>query len=131
MVDFNLEGLRELEGINNELSSIKAKLEAYINLKKYSEGIGEISLNNSHVKRICLLVGLSNNDKRDMQEVNKMVTSKQSQPYVSTFFTKSGMRETFVALIKLRYHSEEVEWNSPSQLSKILGYEILKGRDIL
>lgn len=31
MIDINLEGLRQLEGINDSLSSIKTKLEEYIN----------------------------------------------------------------------------------------------------
>lgn len=131
MIDINLEGLRLLDGINDSLSSIKAKLEEYINLKQYGYGIREISLNNSQVMRICLLVGLSNNDKRDMAEINKLTTSKQNQPIVSTFFTKSGLKDTFIALIKMRYHNEEVQWESSSQLSKILGYEMLRGRDIL
>lgn len=131
MIDINLEGLRMLDGINDSLSSIKTKLEEYINLKEYTYGVREVSLKNSQVMRICLLVGLSNNDKRDMMEINKLVTSQQNQPYVSTFFTKSALKETFIALIKMRYHNEEVQWESASQLSKILGYEMLRGRDIL
>ena len=126
-----LEGLRFTEGMQEMISDIKQSLEQRINLKEYSENVRPVVLNNSQVMRTCMLVGLSDATPRDCKVANGLNMSKSAEPLPSTFFTKAGLKEVFEALLKLRYHDMDAEWNSPSFISKIIAQEILRGRDIL
>ena len=81
--------------------------------------------------RICMLVGLSDKGKRNVDEVNKIHISSSAVPYTATFFTKANVRSVFEALIKLRYCDVDAEWSSNAFVSKVLGAEMLRGRDIL
>ena len=129
--NMKLEGLRFVEGMQNMLFDVKQAIEQRINLKEYSENVRPVTLNLSPVMRICLLVGLSDSAGRTLDLANSLSISKNTEPYPGTFFTKANLRSLFEALLKLRYHNIDAEWDAPSFLSKVVAQEILRGRDIL
>jgi len=119
-------------GMHNQIQDVKNALEQRINLDEYSENIRPVTLNFSIVLRICLLAGLSDNCKRTTDDIINNNITLNNTPYPTTFFTKADIGSMFEALLKLRYHDvEEVDWNIPTNVSKAIGREILRGRGIL
>ncbi len=119
-------------GMHNQIQDVKNALEQRINLKEYSENLRPITLNFSIVLRSCLLAGLSDNCKRTVDDILNCNITLDNTPYPTTFFTKADIGSLFEALLKLRYHNvEEVDWSIPGNVSKAIGREILRGRDIL
>lgn len=131
MIELNFEAAKPFDGINELLMDVKHKLEQRINLAEYSDNVRPVTVPKVTVQRICLLVGLSDNGKRNMEDVAKVVVSKANFTYNASFFTKDNLKRVFSALIRLRYGKLDVAWESPSQLSKIIGYEIIRGHEIL
>lgn len=122
---------KAIEGMHDRIQDVKAALEQRINLGEYSENIQTVTLNFSVVLRICLLAGLSDKSVRSIEDVNKYNLAASSTPYASTFFTKANIGQLFAALIKMRYHEVEANWQDGGWLSKVIGREILRGREIL
>lgn len=120
-----------IEGMHDRIQDVKTALEQRINLKEYSENIQTVTLNFSVVLRICLLAGLSDKAPRNADDVNKLNLTVSSTPYATTFYTKANIGQLFATLIKLRYHDVEANWLDARWLSKVVGREILHGRDIL
>ena len=131
MIELNFEAAKQIDGINDLLSDIRHKMEQKLNLNEYSDNVRPVTIPKITIQRICLLVGLSDNSPRNMDEVSKIVISKAPYTYNASFFTKDNLKKVFSALIKLRYNGLDVSWDSPSQLSKIIGFEIMRGREIL
>ena len=131
MIDIKLDGARQIEGIGELLSDVKSALEERINLSEYTDHIRPVLLNMSTTMRTCLLVGLSDAHERKMSEVNEMTVSRNSEPYPSSFYSKADFKKVLVALLKMRYHHLDVAWDSASQIAKILGHEMMRGRKIL
>ena len=131
MIDIKLDGARQIEGIGELLSDVRAAIEKRINLSEYSDNIRPVTLTMTTTMRTCLLVGLSDSHERRMAEVNEMVVSRNNEPYPSPFYTKGDFKRVLVALLKLRYHDLDVAWESSSQVAKILGHEMMRGRKIL
>lgn len=129
--DIKLEGIRILDDTHDLLEDVKHELERRLNLTDYSEAVRPVVLNFTTVMRICLLVGLSDNSPRNKAQIDKLVTSAGMQPLGGSFFTKSNIKNVFVALIKLRYKDIDAEWQNTTFLSKVLFSEMMRGRDIL
>ena len=120
------------QNMHNSIQDVKSALEQRINLNEYSENLRPITLNFSIVLRSCLLAGLSDNCKRTADDVLNSNIILDNTPYPTTFFTKADIGSMFEALLKLRYHDVEyVDWSIPANVSKAIGREILRGRDIL
>ena len=62
-------------------------------------------------------------------KANRMIVSKNNEPYPSPFYAKGNFKKLVVTLLKLRYHELEVAWESTSQVAKILGHEMMRGRN--
>jgi len=130
-IDITIEGLYYTDGIYEELSDVKSLLEQRINLNEYTSGIKSILLPQTTVMRTCMLVGLTDSKERDLDKLKSLELAKNRQPLQASFFTKSGLKRTFSALIKMRYFGLGIDFNDRLTMSKLLGYEMLRGRDIL
>lgn len=120
-----------ISGMHERIADVKAAIEQRINLEEYSDNIRPVTLNHSVVLRICLLAGLSDKSPRTIDDLNDYNLVKSNTPYATTFFTKSDIGTMFEILLKMRYHDVEADWTSPNLVSKVIGREILRGRDIL
>lgn len=120
-----------IEGMHDRIQDVKTALEQRINLGEYSENVQTVTLNYSVVLRICLLAGLSDKSPRSIDDVNRFNLVVSHTPYATTFFTKANIGHLFAVLVKMRYHDVEANWQEGSWLSKVIGREILRGREIL
>ena len=124
-------GVTAISGMHDRIQDVKNLLEQRLNLEEYSENVRPITLNFSVVLRICLLAGLSDKSPRSIKEVNEANLIVSRTPYATTFFTKSDIGSMFETLLKLRYHNVDTDWTAPTTVSRVMGYEILRGREIL
>ncbi len=124
-------GVTAISGMHDRIQDVKNLLEQRLNLEEYSENVRPITLNYSVVLRICLLAGLSDKSPRSINEVNEANLVVSRTPYATTFFTKSDIGSMFETLLKLRYHNVDTDWTAPTTVSRVMGYEILRGREIL
>lgn len=120
-----------IEGLNDRIQDVKAMLEHRINLKEYSDAVRPVTLTMSTVLRFCLLVGLSDKGARRVDNLSDFPLKVSNTPYATTFYTKNQIGQLFESLIKMRYHDVEGEWTQKGFASKIVGREILRGRDLL
>ena len=104
--------MRILEGTHDLLEEVKYAIEQKLNLSDYSDMVRPVVLNFTTVMRICLLVGLSDKTPRSKSKVEKLQTSAGMQPLGGSFFTKSNIKEVFVALIKMRYSDIDADWQN-------------------
>ena len=123
--------MRILEGTHGELEEVKLAIEQHLNLSDYSENVRPVVLNFTTVMRICCLVGLSDKSARSKAKIDELQTSAGMQPLGNSFFTKSNIKEVFVALIKMRYCDIDAEWQNSTFLSKVLYSEMMRGKNIL
>lgn len=129
--ELKLEGIRLIESTHSALEDVKSAIEQRINLNEYGDSTRPVVLNFTTIMRICLLVGLSDYSPRNKSDINEIATTTGMQPLGGSFFTKSNIRDVFVALIKLRYKDIDAEWQNSTFLSKMIFHEMLRGRDIL
>jgi len=128
----SLSSVRAIEGMHNRVHDVRLAMEQRINLNEYpSEDTRPIKLTHSVVLRTCLLVGLSSNVPRTIDDVTGYNLTCDNTPYATTFFTKSNIGKIFEALLKLRYHDVDIDWRSSANVSKAIGREILRGREML
>ena len=120
-----------VKGMHEKVLDVKRALERQINLNEYSERIKPVEINMSSTLRICLLAGLSDKSQRSLNDVMDEGMMLDNTPYATTFFTKADIGQVIEALIKMRYHDVDAEWNSNQFVSKVIGREILRGRDLL
>ncbi len=120
-----------IEGMHERIQDVKSALEQRINLTEYSENLQTVTLNYSVVLRVCLLAGLSDKSPRSVEDVEKYGLKVSNTPYATTFFTKANIGHLFAVLVKLRYCDVEANWQEGRWISRVLGREILRGREIL
>ena len=127
-IDNRITSLRDM---NDLLAEVKNHLEQRINLKNYPNGDRPVVPSMSVVGRMCMLAGLADKTPRSWNEVQNLQIALSGTPYPTTFFTKSNFGGILEALLKMRYHDIDADWGTPHFVSKVLGHEMLKGRDIL
>lgn len=123
--------VKAIEGMNDVILDVKNLLEQKMNLCEYSDNVRPVSLTMSTVLRFCLLVGLSDKSPRRTDDFQHFPLSVSHTPYATTFFTKNQIGSLFEALIKMRYHDVEGDWNQGAFASRVVGREILRGREML
>ena len=106
----NLQNIRQAEGLMDELNEVRVKIEHRINLEKYSASQKPVILNGNKIMRICLLAGLTNKEPRDLNSIEQIQMSKNSNRIFETLFTLHNLGSVYSALLKLRYHSVKVDW---------------------
>lgn len=126
-----LDGLYQVEGINDQLADVKAKIEDRINLNTYTNNIRPVVLPMTTVMRTCALVGLSDASERKASDIVGMSLSIDRAHYPASMFAKPLVKKAFQTLIKLRYHDAGMDMDSPATIARIITYEMLRGRDIL
>ena len=124
-------GVTAISGMHERIQDVKTALEQRMNLDEYTDDIRPVVLNFSVVLRICLLTGLSDKSPRRIDDLNDYGMAVSRTPYATTFFTKSNIGTLFEILLKLRYKDVEADWTQPNLVSRVMGREILRGRDIL
>ena len=130
-MDINFTDAITAEGIIDELYQLRTALENRINLsQQIGKGKREV-LTGSKIMRICFIAGLTLTTKRDLEAIKKVQLSKQNQRFSTSFFTKNNFKPIFEAVLKLRYRDLDVDWNDSRLVSRIVAYEILRGRDHL
>ena len=118
------------ENFNTEFALLKDKIEALVNLSRTAGNERRYALPNNKLMRICLLVGLSTPGKRDNAVVESMKL-KTGNRFVPSFFTHQELSALYSALIKLRYHNSSLDLSNNRVLSRIIGAEMYRGRDLL
>ena len=130
-MDINFTDAITADGIIDELYQLRTALENRINLsQQIGKGKREV-LTGSKIMRICFIAGLTLTTKRDLEAIKKVQLSKQNQRFSTSFFTKNNFKPIFEAVLKLRYRDLDVDWNDSRLVSRIVAYEILRGRDHL
>ena len=120
-----------IQGMHERIADVKAALEKKLNLDEYSDNIRPVTLNHSVVLRICLLAGLSDKSPRSLDDLPQFDLKVGNTPYATTFFTKSDIGSVFEILLKMRYHDVDADWTEARLISRVIGREILRGREIL
>jgi len=131
MGTINLQNIRQAEGLLEELQEVRLKIEQRINLSKYSSLKKPVVLNNNKMMRICLMAGLSSKEQRDLETVERIQLSKNSNRIFETLFTLHNLSPVYSALFKMRYHELKVDWDNTVLKSKIFNTEILRGGRLL
>lgn len=126
-----LDNIRQAENITNDLLPLKDKLEERMNLSVKVGNEQRITLNNNKLMRIALLTGLGLSDKRTLDNLDNIRLSTSSIRIPSSFFTYDNLRSLCSALIKMRYHDLNVDWQDNPLLSRIIAREMYRGRDYL
>lgn len=129
--NLKLDGVRQTERMGDMILDVKQAIEEKFNLHDYYDDVRPVTFNLSTIMRTCMLVGLSDNGPRNISDVEKLHINSSCPPYTASFFTKANVRSIFEALIKLRYKDIDADWKSNTFVSKVLGAEMLRGRDIL
>ncbi len=124
-------GVTAVQDMHDRIMDVKSLLEKRLNLDEYTENLRPVSLNFSVVLRICLLAGLSDKSQRRIEDLHKYNMTMSRTPYATTFFTKSDIGLMFETLLKLRYRDVDADWTNSNLVSKVIGCEILRGREIL
>ena len=123
--------IKTVEGMNEALAELKNTLEQRINLQQYPEDIRPIVLSQVAVIRICLIAGLSDKTPRTEKDIAETNHMTMGSTYWSTLFTKAKIGSLVEALLKMRYHNVDADWSSSTVVSRVIGHEILRGRDLL
>lgn len=108
----NLQNIRQAEGLMDELNEVRIKIEHRVNLERYSSTQKPVILNGNKIMRICLLAGLSNKETRDLNAIEHIQMSKTSNRIFETLFTLHNLGNVYSALLKLRYNSIKVDWET-------------------
>lgn len=127
----NLQNIRQAEGLLEDLHEVRTKLEQRINLAHYSGSQKNVVINGNKIMRICLLAGLSSAEQRDLQAIEQIQMSKTSNRIFETLFTLHNLGAIYSAMLKLRYHNLDIDWESAGLKSKIINAEIIRGSKIL
>ena len=123
-MEINLGSIRQAEGLLEEITPLKNKLEERINLSQVVGNEKRLSLTMNKVLRICLIAGLSISEKRreDYKDI-KLSTNRLFE----TIFSYNNMRQTWIALLKMRYRDCAVDWSEFSTVSRVIAAEINRG----
>lgn len=123
--------IKSIEGINEQLVDLKTAIEQRINLHQYPSDLRPIVVSQVGIMRMCLIAGLSDRTPRTEKDIPDNQMPLASGAYWATLFTKSKIGSLIEALLKMRYHNVDADWDSSAVVSRVIGHEILRGRDLL
>lgn len=118
------------ENFNSEFAPLKEKIESLINLSRSAANERRYAIPNNKLMRICLMTGLSTPGDRDEALVDS-IKLQTGNRFVPSFFTHQELSPLYSALIKLRYHDSSLDLSNNRVLSRIIGAEMCRGRDLL
>ena len=118
------------ENFTIDFTPLKEKIESFVNLSRPAGNERRYSIPNNKLMRICLLVGLSQPGKRDVADVEG-IKLHQGNRLIPSFFTHQELAPLYSALIKMRYNGTSLDLGNNNIVSRIIGAEMYRGRDIL
>lgn len=118
------------ENFNMDFAPLKEKIESIVNLTGKAANEKKYTLPQNKLMRISLLVGLSAAGKRDEEEVSTIKLQKGNR-FQASFFTHQELSPLYSALIKMRYSDTSLDLGNNNTLSRIIGAEMYRGRDIM
>ena len=121
----------QLDGIFDEFNAVKEHIENKVNLSRIVGKEKRFVLPQNKIMRICFIAGLSLGVKREEADFKSLVLSKSSNRIVPSFFTMHDLSTLYSAILKIRYAHLNVDWSHVPTLSRIIGSEMLRGRDYL
>ncbi|MCS6905846.1 MAG: DUF87 domain-containing protein [Bacteroidia bacterium] len=130
MATISFNGIRQAEGLYENLQAIKQRIENRLNLEVHSPQYKPCTLSNHKIMRLCFLAGLAQKEPRRMEAIEAITLSKSNQKIFDTFFTWNDLSTFYSALLKLRYQPLNIDWEKENILvlkSKIIAYEIFQG----
>ncbi len=131
MSTINLQNIRQAEGLLEELQDARKSIESKLSLKKYLNNKKSVNISGNKIMRICLLAGLSSKEKRQLELVEQVQLSKNSNRIFETLFTLHNLSPLYSALLKIRYNDLDIDWDNTVLKSKIISHEILRGSKII
>ena len=123
----NFDNIRQAEGILDEITPLKTKIEEKINLSQIVGNEKRVTLTGNKIMRICLIAGLTLNDQRTREAYERIQLSKNSTKIWSSFFTLNQMHTIFEAVLKLRYRDCQIDWSDSPTVSRIIAAEMRRG----
>lgn len=130
MYKIELENVRKIDGVDKLVDEVRERIQSKINLDKYTNNIQNVTINSSTLIKSCLLVGLSSTNPRNIREIEVLKTAPNS-PHLLSAFNNKQLNGYFVTLIRMRYHDMDVDLSIAANLSRVVGYEIIRGCKIL
>ena len=131
MNNIKLQNIRQSEGLLEALLPLKHKIEKRINLQKYSDNVKPVPLSNNLLQRISLAAGLSIKEERKINEIDNIIISKTGLRIHETTFARFNLHDLWSALLKLRYDHLDIDWTNHAAKSRVVNYEMIKGKDLL
>lgn len=123
--------VRQIDSILEKLSPLRQKLDKMLNLSRLPENTRGVFVSNNNLMRICLIAGLGLKDERKLEEIKEIKLSKSGMRISASFFTKDNMTSFYSAILKIRYKDLNINWDDIPLVSRILGYEMLRGYNFL
>ncbi len=130
MNSFYIKSIRVADEALNLINELKDKLEKRINLTQYSSDLQPVSTSNNLIQRLALIAGLSLGYQRNLQEIESTPFNIRVKLH-ETVFSKNNFSSLWTALLKIRYHKTNINWNTPGVLSRIMSYEMFRGAQYL
>lgn len=115
MSEIILDGLYQVEGINDQLADVRAKIEERINLNIYTNNIRPVVVPMTTVMRTCALVGLSDPKERNIEKIKSYTLSWNGVHFPASMFAKPMIKKVFRTLIKMRYSMFDIDLGVPGK----------------
>jgi len=100
MSTINLQNIRQAEGLLEELQDARKSIESKLSLKKYLNNKKSVNISGNKIMRICLLAGLSSKEKRQLELVEQVQLSKNSNRIFETLFTLHNLSTALFCLVE-------------------------------
>ena len=120
------EQIRKVEGVDRWVDEVRERIQKRINLDKYTNNIQQVTINTSILMRSCLLVGLSSKEPRAAQEITGLKIAPTS-PRLLGVLNNNQTNAMIVALLRMRYHDVDIDLSVVGNVSRVIGYEIMRG----
>ena len=124
------EQVRKVDGVDKLVDEVRERIQKKVNLDKYTNSIQNVTINTSILTRSCLLVGLSSKEPRNAEEITSLKIAPSS-PRLLNVLNNKQMNALITALLRMRYHEVNVDLQVTANVSRVIGYEIMRGCRIL
>lgn len=123
--------LRQADGIQPLLSTLKDRIESLLNLPEYHSDLQPTLITNNLVQRLCFAAGLELEAERSAQMLSEIKLSDTTTLH-DTVFTRGNLAPMWSALVKLRYQQVLKDTVlTTATLSSIVGMEMQRGAEYL
>lgn len=117
------------QGVPELINRLKEEIETTVNLQKSGTG-KHVSLSQNMLFRVSFIAGLSQTDSRIVDEIQELRLSSNGTIH-DTVFQRNNLLPLWSAMIKLRYRGVNIELDNPTNIRKIINYEVKRGATFL